>query len=391
MGASTVAGITGWWPLRGVVARRDPWCVPDIRRVLQLSLAAVWLFDGVLQLQPFMFTKAFGSQMIAPVAHGNPGAVATAIRWSAREIAQHPTLANSSFAALQLLIAIGIAWRPTVKVALGVSVIWALGVWWIGEGFGGVLAGTASPLTGAPGAVILYALLAVLLWPSDRGSRATAASGGRDFVAARPLGALPARLCWLVLWLSLGWFALQPPNRGSDDLRNMVSGMASGEPRWLSSLDLALARDLAGKGLEVSITMAVVFCVIGVGILAPLRVARIALVLAGAVAAAVWVVGEGFGGVFAGPSTDPNSGPLLILLAAAYWPRSSSVLVRPAGAAGAVAAVAAGPAAFGADTAAGAAGAAATAAAGPGAGADTAGPAGAVPDTAGGDPVVSQG
>jgi hypothetical protein len=321
MGASTVAGITGWWPLRRFVTRSDPWCVPDVRRILQLSLAAAWLFDGVLQLQPFMFTPAFGSQMIAPVAHGNPGVFAGGIMWSAREIAHHPTLANASFACIQLLIAIGIAWRPTVKAALGVSVIWSLGVWWIGEGLGGVLSGTASPLNGAPGAVILYALLAVLLWPAGPDSRTT---GADNFVAARPLGALPARLCWLTLWASLAWFAAQSPNRGSDDLRNMISTMASGEPRWLSSLDLAVARDLAGRGLEVSIAMTVVFCVIALGVFAPARVGRLALVLAVAVAVAIWVVGEGFGGVFSGPATDPNSGPLLVLLAVAYWPLASA-------------------------------------------------------------------
>jgi hypothetical protein len=184
-----------------------------------------------------------------------------------------------------------------------------------------MLAGTASILNGAPGAVILYALLAVLLWPVRLGSAAVRAG---DFVAARPIGALPARLCWLLLWASFGFFGLQSRNRGSDDVRNMVSAMAPAEPHWLSSLDVALARDLAGRGLEVSITMAVVFCVIAVGVFAPARYLRLVLALAAAVAAVVWVVGEGFGGVFSGPSTDPSSGPLLVLLAAAYWPVATS-------------------------------------------------------------------
>jgi hypothetical protein len=317
MTASTVAGITGGWSRRRVARTSDPWCLPDIRRTLQLCLASLWLFDGVLQLQPFMFTAAFGSEMIAPVAHGNPGVIAAGIAFSAREIARHPTLADGVFAGIQLVIAIGIAWRRSVKVALGLSVVWSLGVWWIGEGLGGVVAGTANPLTGAPGAVILYALLAVLLWPSDPDAEAPPSG---DFVASRPIGAIPARLCWVVLWGSLGWFALQSPNRGSDDLGNKISAMAPGEPHWLSSLDLAVARDLAGRGLEVSIVMAVLFGVIGAGVLAPARVLRLVLVLAGAVAMVVWVVGEGFGGVFSGPSTDPNSGPLLILLTVAYWP-----------------------------------------------------------------------
>ena len=55
-----------------------------------------------------------------------------------------------------------------MRLALAASIAWSIGVWWFGEGFGGVLSGAASPLNGAPGAVILYALLAVLLWPADR-------------------------------------------------------------------------------------------------------------------------------------------------------------------------------------------------------------------------------
>jgi len=70
-------------------------------------------------------------------------------------------LINTIFATIQLLIGLGIAFRPTVRLALAVSIAWSIGVWWFGEGLGGVLSGTASPLNGAPGAVIIYALLAV--------------------------------------------------------------------------------------------------------------------------------------------------------------------------------------------------------------------------------------
>ena len=40
----------------------------------------------------------------------------------------------------------------------------------------------------------------------------------------------------------------------------------------------------------------------------------------GIFAAIIWVVGEALGTVFTGGGTDPNSGPLLALLALAYWP-----------------------------------------------------------------------
>jgi hypothetical protein len=44
------------------------------------------------------------------------------------------------------------------------------------------------------------------------------------------------------------------------------------------------------------------------------------MLVAAVMAVAIWVVGEDFGTLFSGSATDPNSGPLLVLLAAAYWP-----------------------------------------------------------------------
>jgi hypothetical protein len=35
----------------------------------------------------------------------------------------------------------------------------------------------------------------------------------------------------------------------------------------------------------------------------------------------IWVLGENFGAVLSGSSTDPNSGPILALMALAYWRR----------------------------------------------------------------------
>jgi hypothetical protein len=37
-------------------------------------------------------------------------------------------------------------------------------------------------------------------------------------------------------------------------------------------------------------------------------------------AAAIWVAGQALGGILTGSETDPDSGPLLILLVLAFWP-----------------------------------------------------------------------
>ncbi len=51
---------------------------------------------------------------------------------------------------------------------------------------------------------------------------------------------------------------------------------------------------------------------------------RPALVVAVIAAAVLWGAGEQFGGLLTGQATGPNSGPLLVLLALAFWPRRTS-------------------------------------------------------------------
>ena len=145
------------------------------------GLAAIWLLDGVLQYQPFMYTRAF-AQMLGAAAEGNPPVIARPITWDATLVGHHLVLLNTIFATIQLLLGLGIAFRPTVRLALAASIAWSLGVWWFGEGLGGVLNGGADPLSGGPGAVIIYALIAVLLWPADR------PGAPAPFVAARAVG-----------------------------------------------------------------------------------------------------------------------------------------------------------------------------------------------------------
>lgn len=298
------------------------WAMPGALRVLQLALAAAWLFDAVLQLQPFMFSPAFGRQMLAATATGNPAVLARSIIWATGALSDHAVVAGSVFAGVQLSIGVLIAWRPGVKLGLALSIPWSLAVWWVGEGFGGVFTRTANPLAGAPGAVVIYALLAVLLWPSE-----TVRQGERC-LADRLAGPNAARLAWLVLWVSMAYFAVLPANRVGG-LGHSISDMEPGEPGWLSGLDRTMA-SLFGHGAAPSIVLAVALAACGLGVFLPTGLRRAALVLSAALALLIWVVGEAFGGIFAGAATDPNSGPLLILLAVAYWPAGWACRFEPA-------------------------------------------------------------
>src|ERR1700722_7203417 len=143
--------------------------VPEAGRVsartIQIGLGVIWLLDGLLQLQPRMFGPDFANQVILPAAQGQPGLVSSAITHMAHLIALQPAATNAVFAGMQILIGVGLLIRQTVRPALALSFAWALGVWALGEGFGMLFTGMASPLTGAPGGALLYAAIGLLVWP----------------------------------------------------------------------------------------------------------------------------------------------------------------------------------------------------------------------------------
>jgi hypothetical protein len=283
------------------------------RRALQITLGVIWLLDAALQYQPYMFSKGFVSQVIQGTADGNPAIIADPITWSAGLMMHHIALYNALFATIQLFLALGLLWRRTVKAALAASIAWAIAVWWLGEGLGGVLTGTASPFTGAPGAVILYVLVALLAWPSP-----AADTRGSSIATTGRLGAIAPRVLWAALWGSLAYLALQPANSSPGALETMLTGMKDGEPGWISSMDGALAHALAHLGTQVSVTIAVL-CALAGATVALGRFTRLGVLIAAIIGAVIWLA-EDFGAIFTGQGTDPNSGLLLIVAAATFWP-----------------------------------------------------------------------
>ena len=286
----------------------------DLQQTFRLLLATVWLTDAALQLQPFMFTKGPDgfSAMLQGNAAGNPSWISHTITWNASVVAHHPVLTNAIFASAQFLIALGIAWRRTCRPALALSVGWALAVWWFGEGLGGLLTGAATPLGGGPGAVLFYAVLAVLLWPSE----------GRNppFVAARTIGATAARALWAGVWLILAVLAVVGHGRSPQALHDMVAKLDSGQPGWLVRIDRWSGAVLLHDGTAVAVLLALLCLLVAVSVYLRPTVTQVVLVVAMVVFAVVWVAVQDFGGELAGGATDPNSGLLLVLFVLVYWP-----------------------------------------------------------------------
>lgn len=286
------------------------------RRLLTWALGVIWLLDAALQYQPYMFTKKFPNETIRPTGQGSPGWVSSPVNWAADLLVHHIVFWNAAFATIQLAIAVGLFWRRTVKLALAGSIAWAVGIWWLGEGLGGILAGPVSPLMGLPGAVIIYAVIAVLVWPRT-------STNGRSVAEAGPLTALGARAIWVLFWASFVFETLRPANRTPGAVHDMITGMADGEPGWIKSINSWGGHLVAGRGLGFSIALAVIFALVAVSVFLPAPLTRAILILAVLVALAIWVVAEDFGDIATGDATDPNSGPLLALLALCFWPVTS--------------------------------------------------------------------
>ena len=290
----------------------------DLQRTFQLVLATVWLLDAVLQLQPFMFTRGSNgfSGMLHSLAAGNPGWVEHSITWNASNVDHNPVLSNSCFALVQFVIGFGIVWKRSLKPALALSIVWSLGVWWFGEGLGNIAHGGATPFGGGPGAVLFYALLAVLLWPSD----------GSDlpFVAARTVGVMAAKVdlgggvgtCGRVGRRRLGPVAPGAARLGGRPTADSRDGL----PASIGPLH----RCSSHHGTTAAILLAVVCVVVAVGVYLPHSSTGSRWYSAIVVFVYIWVATENFGGILAGGATDPNSGPLVILLALIYWPLTTA-------------------------------------------------------------------
>ena len=128
------------------------------RRVLLLGLGGLWLFDGLLQMQPYMFTMNLITQILRPIAAGQPWWLTRLIDWSIALVTPHLSLFNWSIVLLQITIGLSL-WsgrRSLVTAGLWLSIAWGLAVWVFGEGIGGLLTGSPTFLSGAPGSVLLY-------------------------------------------------------------------------------------------------------------------------------------------------------------------------------------------------------------------------------------------
>jgi hypothetical protein len=283
-------------------------------RGVQVTLGLMWLLDGLLQFKSFMFTHAIVTEVFEPAIHGQPAFIGDPMRTFAHFYGHDLTLWNSLSGEIQVAIGLAlICSRRLVRPALTVSFAWALVVWWFGEGFGGLTSNTLpSPLMGAPGAVILYAIVGLLVWPTDR-------CDGRSPAALGPLGDRGGRYLWSGLWAMSAGLWLANVNRAKEATHDMIAEMAQASPHWLATIQDSLAKHTVGHGATIAIVLALVSLAVAAGVWTPLRWAALAVGIA--LSLAYWLYGQSLGGPFwVQSATDVNTGPLFVLLGVALFP-----------------------------------------------------------------------
>jgi hypothetical protein len=285
---------------RRIVSRRD----------VRIVLGVLWLVDAALQAAPALFTADWWRGDLAQSVMGEPLPINRSIFWAVGIVADHPTAWNATFVALQALLGLALILGRFERTAIVVSVGYGLGIWWIGEGFGGLPTGFALLAAGSPGPVVFYLVLGLLAWPRRD-------ADGRE--QPRTINAAAGLAGWVLLWAGQAVLHLPLAFPAGQVARANIEEPTDGEPHWLTVSAGHLESFAATHGTLLAAGTAAVEIVIGLGVLSR-RTRRPALVAGIVVALVYWVFVQDLGTLLAGDATDPGSGPLLVLYAVALWP-----------------------------------------------------------------------
>ncbi len=280
---------------------------------LRRALGVLWLADALVKiLIPFGGRAADQAyEQIMSAMSGPPGLH----RLLAREtnvFAAHPFLWWLP-AGVELCLGGWLLARPASRRALAISAAWAVIVWVAGEGMGGLFGGASSVLMGYPGAALLYVAAVVVLFPARRPQEKVAAA-----VEAGIMGQY-SRMLWLALWLGAAFFTALPQT-GPGGVVFMLFTNEQEAPGPLRAVDAAeLGWLTVGNTTMLGIVVAVACLVVGFTVFLGF-LTRLFLSLSALIALAGWVAMQNLGGILTGSSTDVGTGPVLVLLALAFWP-----------------------------------------------------------------------
>lgn len=290
---------------------------PVPANVLRRALGVLWTADALVKLALPLGDRP-GEQSYEQImtAEAGPPGFHHILAWETRVFVSHPFLWWLP-AALEPGIGSWLVLRPASRRGLAISAGWALVVWAAGEGLGGLAAG-GSLLAGYPGAALLYAVAAVVLFPRREPRDGT---GGPLAAAEEGIAAQWGRVVWLALWIGAAFVTALPENVATmSSMPFMLAVNESEAPGPLRAVDAAELRWLTvGHTNLIGFAVAAACLVIGFTIFVG-ALSRLTLTASILIALAVWVATQNMGGILTGSATDVGTGPIWIVLALAFWP-----------------------------------------------------------------------
>jgi hypothetical protein len=302
------------------------------RKALQRILGALWLIDGLLQLQPQMFTMNMVNGIMRPMLQGQPGLIEPGLQFIVTQTTNHLTAVNLVIAIVQILLGLGFLLLSDrwVKDVVMASIVWAFIVWFGGEGMSMLLTGQASILTGAPGAVLLYPLLGFAIYArkkSDARSQGETRKAGDDGLLSRGLLRYILSGFWFfaaLLQMQRNWWQ---PGQISQAVGAMV-GQGGLNSVLVDPVLRQISNVTANIEVPLNIALIVVFLALGIG-LAVVKEEQLRPFLIASIVTSVvfWYIAEAFGMILTGMATDFNSGLLVVIMALACWPRVQALRI----------------------------------------------------------------
>ena len=295
------------------------------RKTLQRILGFLWLIDGLLQLEPLMFTGNMINSIMKPMLQGQPGLFEPSLQFIVTQTTIHLAVVNVVVAVVQILLGLGFLllsdrWVKEVVIA---SIVWAFIVWYGGEGMSMLFTGTASVLNGAPGAVLLYPLLGLVIYPRtkvDKSTEQTKTKTSNEGLITR------RQLRWILsgFWFFAALLQFQPnwwqPGQISQSIGAMV-GQGGLNAVLVDPVLQHVSNITTNAEIPLNIALIVVFLALGIGLAVvkqeQLRPFLIASII---VSIIIWYFTEAFGMILTGMATDFNSGLLVVVMALAVWP-----------------------------------------------------------------------
>ncbi len=289
------------------------------KAILQI-IGALWLLDALLQVQPAMFTMNMINGTLLPIIQNQPAPIAANLSWIVVVSSTHIFALNWGITIVQACIGVALLTGRWIRETVVLSAVWGVALWYAGEGLSGLLTGQSSALVGAPGSILLYVIIAVAIVfrHKEQIHYATVdeqpVSLQQRVFLRRALGGF---------WIFAGLLQLQPYWWQYGQISNSVNTLYNPGTLQGALLDPILhgvaAITQPTEGL-VNALLVLLFLALGVWILlAKPQSLHSALLVSLICAIGIWGFFEAFGMIFSGMSTDPNTGPLIILMTLALW------------------------------------------------------------------------